>query len=108
MYAVIKSGGKQYLVREGDTIRVEKLDADEGDSLALGDVLMVSDGDSVTLGTPVVEGAGVTATVVRHGRGEKIKVIKFKRRKNYRRQAGHRQDYTLLSIDGIRVGKDAG
>ena len=105
MYAVIKSGGKQYLVREGDTIQVEKLDANQGDKVPLNEVLMVSDGDSLRVGTPVVNGASVAATVKAHGRGEKIRVIKFKRRKHYRRQQGHRQAYTLLSIDGIKPGK---
>ncbi len=101
MYAVIKTGGKQYKVQQGDTIRVEKLDASEGDSIKLDTVLMLTDGDKVTLGTPLVEGASVSATVTSQGRGEKIKIIKFKRRKQYRRQMGHRQAYTELAITGI-------
>jgi large subunit ribosomal protein L21 len=101
MYAVIKTGGKQYKVQEGDTIRVEKLDGSEGDNIKFDDVLMLTDGDKVTVGTPLVEGASVSATVKAQGRGKKIKIIKFKRRKNYRKQAGHRQAYTELAITGI-------
>ena len=101
MYAVIKTGGKQYKVQEGDTIRVEKLDGSEGDNIKLDDVLMLTDGDKVTVGTPLVEGASVSATVKAQGRGKKIRIIKFKRRKNYRKQAGHRQAYTELAITGI-------
>ncbi len=103
MYAVIKTGGKQYKVQEGDTIRVEKLEASEGDSIKLDSVLMLTDGDKVTVGTPLVEGASVSATVKAQGRGAKIKIIKFKRRKQYRKQAGHRQAYTELAITGISV-----
>ena len=101
MYAVIKSGGKQYKVAEGDTIQVEKLDAKDGAKIKITDVLMVADGENVTIGTPLVKGATVSAEVRAQGRGEKIKIIKFKRRKNYRRQAGHRQSYTELAITGI-------
>lgn len=101
MYAVIKTGGKQYKVQEGDTIRVEKLEGSEGDNIKLDTVLMLTDGDKVTVGTPLVEGASVSATVKSQGRGEKIKVIKFKRRKQYRKQMGHRQAYTELAITGI-------
>ncbi len=103
MYAVIKTGGKQYKVQEGDTIRVEKLDGKEGDKIKLGSVLMLADGDKVTLGTPEVKGASVTATVKSQGRGKKIKIIKFKRRKQYRKQMGHRQAYTELAITGIKA-----
>jgi large subunit ribosomal protein L21 len=101
MYAVIKTGGKQYKVQEGDTIRVEKLEGSEGDNIKLDTVLMLTDGDKVTVGTPLVEGASVSATVKSQGRGEKIKIIKFKRRKQYRKQMGHRQAYTELAITGI-------
>jgi large subunit ribosomal protein L21 len=101
MYAVIKTGGKQYKVQEGDTIRVEKLDGSEGDNIKLDNVLMLTDGDKVTVGTPLVEGASVSATVKAQGRGKKIKIIKFRRRKQYRKQAGHRQAYTELAITGI-------
>ena len=103
MYAVIKSGGKQYRVTEGDTIKVEKIEASEGDKITLDDVLMVADGDNVKVGTPRVEGATVSATVKSHGRGPKIRIIKMKRRKHYRRQAGHRQAYTELAITGIKA-----
>ena len=102
-YAIIQTGGKQYKVQEGDTIRVEKLDGSEGDNIKLDTVLMLTDGDKVTVGTPLVDGASVSATVKAQGRGKKIRIIKFKRRKNYRKQAGHRQAYTELSITGISV-----
>lgn len=101
MYAVIKSGGKQYRVTQGDTIKVEKLSAEEGADIKIEDVLLISDGDNVKVGTPLVAGAAVTATVKSHGRGPKIRIIKMKRRKHYRRQMGHRQDYTELAITGI-------
>lgn len=101
MYAVIKSGGKQYRVSQGDTLRVEKLAAEAGSSVDIDSVLMVADGDQVTFGTPYVEGGKVTATVKGHGRGDKISIVKFRRRKHYRRQMGHRQDYTELQITGI-------
>ncbi len=102
MYAVIQSGGKQYRVGVGDVIRVEKLDVPSGDSVDLNEVLMVSDGDDVKVGSPLLAGSSVTAKVKSHGRGEKIRVIKFRRRKHYRRTAGHRQDYTELEITGIK------
>ena len=101
MYAVIKSGGKQYKVQEGDTIRVEKINVEEGGEISLDDVLMVADGDDISVGAPVVTGATVAATVTSHGRGEKIKVVKFRRRKHHRKQMGHRQAYTELKITGI-------
>lgn len=101
MYAVIKSGGKQYKVKEGDTIRVEKIAANEGDTVNIEDVLMLADGEAVTVGTPKVDGAKVSATVKSHGRGPKVKIIKFKRRKHSRKQMGHRQAYTELAITGI-------
>ena len=103
MYAVIKSGGKQYKVREGDTIRVEKINAEEGGEISLDDVLMVADGENISVGTPVVDGASVAATVASHGRGAKIKVVKFRRRKHHRKQMGHRQAYTELKITGINT-----
>ncbi len=104
MYAVIKSGGKQYRVSQGDTLRVEKLAAEAGSSVDIDSVLMVADGDQVTVGTPYVEGGKVTATVKGHGRSDKILIVKFRRRKHYRRQMGHRQDYTELQITGIGAG----
>lgn len=104
MYAVIVTGGKQYRVAEGDTLKVEKLTADEGASVDFDKVLMVVDGDKVNIGAPFVSGGKVSATVERHGRGEKIKVVKFRRRKHYRKQMGHRQAYTQLKITGISAG----
>jgi len=103
MYAVIKSGGKQYKVAAGDRIRVEKLEAKAGDKIDIIDVLLVADGENVTVGKPLVPGAIVSAEVKEQGRGDKIRVIKFRRRKNYRRQIGHRQAYTELAITGIKA-----
>ena len=101
MYAVITTGGKQYRVAEGDTLRVEKLDAEEGSTVEFDTVLMVGEGEDVKIGTPVVEGARVSATVKGHGRGKKSEIIKFRRRKHHRKQMGHRQDYTEVQITGI-------
>ncbi len=101
MYAVIRSGGKQYTVKEGDLIRVERLDAPEGEKLSLDEVLLVADGEEVKVGTPRVAGAKVAAEVRAHGRGPKIRIIKHRRRKHYHRRAGHRQAYTELAITGI-------
>ena len=101
MYAVIQTGGKQYRVAEGDTLRVETLPVEEGGSVEIEKVLMVANGDDIKIGTPFVEGGKVTATVKAHGRGEKIKIIKFRRRKHSRSQMGHRQNYTELQITGI-------
>ena len=101
MYAVIKTGGKQYKVAEGDVIRVEKLDAEAGQDIKIEDVLMVENDGNVTVGTPLVAGAAVSAKVQAHGRGPKIKIVKFKRRKHSRKQMGHRQSYTELAITGI-------
>lgn len=101
MYAVIKTGGKQYKVAPGEKIKVELLPADVGAEVVLDQVLMVSEGESVRLGQPVVAGATVKATVVAHGRGEKISIFKMRRRKHYQKHQGHRQGYTELSIDSI-------
>jgi large subunit ribosomal protein L21 len=101
MYAVIKTGGKQYRVREGDTLRVEKLAGEAGAKVQFDQVLMVGEGDDVKVGTPFVSGTAVSATVVSQGRGDKIKVVKFKRRKNYLRQKGHRQAFTEVEITKI-------
>jgi large subunit ribosomal protein L21 len=103
MYAVINSGGKQYKVTEGEILRVEKLDANEGDKITIDRVLMVANGDDVKIGTPLVVGAKVSAEVKSHGRGPKVKIIKFKRRKHYRRQMGHRQAYTEIGITKIEA-----
>jgi large subunit ribosomal protein L21 len=101
MYAVIQTGGKQYKVALGDTVRVEKLSADEGAEIAFDQVLLIADGGNVQVGKPLLSGQKVSAHVVRHGRGPKIEVIKFRRRKHYRKQTGHRQDFTEVEITGI-------
>jgi large subunit ribosomal protein L21 len=101
MYAVVQTGGKQYRVTEGATLRVEKIKADEGAAVELDKVLMVGEGDSVKIGTPYVEGGKVTATVKSHGRGKKVKILKFRRRKHHMKRQGHRQWYTELEITGI-------
>lgn len=101
MYAVFKSGGKQHKVSTGDELLVELLDAEAGGTIDFDQVLMVRDDAGLRLGEPVVEGAKVTAEVLGHERGDKIRIIKFKRRKHYKRQAGHRQHYTRLKITGI-------
>lgn len=101
MYAVIKTGGKQYKVASGDVIRVEKLAGEAGERVALDQVLMIGDGNGATVGTPLIEGASVSAEVVAHAKGDKILVFKKKRRKGYRRTTGHRQDLTVLRITAI-------
>jgi len=101
MYAVIKTGGKQYRVSPGDVLKVESLKIAEGDSVDFDQVLMVGGDDDVTVGTPLVSGAIVSARVLSHGRGNKVKIIKFRRRKHHRRQAGHRQNYTELEITSV-------
>ena len=101
MYAVFKTGGKQYRAATGDVIKVEKIEAEKGSTVELDQVLMVGEGDDVKIGAPFLEGTKVTAKVVDHGRREKIKVIKFKRRKNHRKQMGHRQYFTQIEITGI-------
>ena len=101
MYALVRTGGKQYRVAKDDTILVERIAADEGAEVILDDVVMLGDGDKVTVGTPRVEGAAVSATVVSQTRGPKIIIFRRKRRKNHRRTQGHRQDLTLLKINAI-------
>ena len=101
MYALVRTGGKQYRVAKDDTILVERIAADEGAEVILDDVVMLGDGDKVTIGTPRVEGAAVSATVVSQTRGQKIIIFRRKRRKNHRRTQGHRQDLTLLKINAI-------
>ncbi len=100
MYAIIRTGGKQYRVSEGDTLRVEKVDGDVGSSIEIADVLMVG-GEKVSIGTPLVSGAKVSAQITAQDRSKRIIVFKMKRRKNYRRKRGHRQPYTELKITGI-------
>ncbi|NTS75825.1 50S ribosomal protein L21 [Catenovulum sp. SM1970] len=101
MYAVFQSGGKQHRVAEGQTLRLEKIEAEAGSTLEFDSVLLVSNGEDIKIGAPVVEGAKVTAEVVTHGRGEKIKIVKFRRRKHSRKQQGHRQWFTEVKITGI-------
>jgi len=101
MYAIIKTGGKQYRVSAGEKLQVEKLDAAVGSEVVLDQVLMVVDGENVTLGKPLVAGAAVKATVIGHQRGEKLKIYKMRRRKHFRKTLGHRQDYTQIQISGI-------
>ncbi|WP_043531581.1 50S ribosomal protein L21 [Litchfieldella xinjiangensis] len=101
MYAVIKSGGKQYRVQEGQTLKLEKLEVPTGDSLEFDQVLLVADGDDVKVGAPLVEGAKVAAEVVSHGRGDKVTIIKFRRRKHHMKRQGHRQWFTEVKITGI-------
>ncbi|MBF0470428.1 MAG: 50S ribosomal protein L21 [Gammaproteobacteria bacterium] len=101
MYAVVKTGGKQYRVSEGQVLRVEKLDAEVGASLELSDVLMVADGSEIKVGAPYVEGGKVSATVKAHGRDDKVMIVKFRRRKHHMKRQGHRQYFTELEITGI-------
>lgn len=101
MYAVIETGGKQYRVQPGETLRVESLEGETGDAVEFGRVLLISDDESVAVGRPLIEGAKVTGKIVEHGLGEKLTVYKFKRRKDYRRRNGHRQQFTAVVIDQV-------
>jgi len=101
MYAVFESGGKQHRVMEGETLKLEKLDVSTGDSIDFDKVLMVGEGADVKVGAPYLDSGKVTAEVVSHGRGRKVNIIKFKRRKHYRKQQGHRQWFTEVKITGI-------
>jgi large subunit ribosomal protein L21 len=101
MYAVIATGGKQYRVSEGAVVRVEKLDAAAGATVEFDRVLVVGEGTDVAIGKPFVAGARVTATVQSHGQGDKVRIVKFRRRKHYLRQKGHRQPYTEIKVTGI-------
>jgi len=103
MYAVIKTGGKQYKVSTGGKLKVETLPVEVGGEVEITDVLMVADGEDIKVGTPMLAGASVKATVLAHGRGEKILIFKMRRRKHYRKTQGHRQNYTEIRIDGISV-----
>ena len=104
MYAIIRSGDKQFRAEPGMTVKVPAIDAEVGDTVTFGEVLMAGDGDDIRVGAPVVDGAAVTGSVVSHGKGRKVIVFKWKRRKNYRRKQGHRQKYTEVRIDEIRLG----
>ena len=103
MYAVIKTGGKQFKVTEGDTLKVEKLSTEVGKALNLNSVLTLVDGDKVTIGTPMITGASIDATVISHGKRDKVKIFKMNRRKGYRKSQGHRQSFTEIKINKIAV-----
>lgn len=103
MYAVIRTGGKQYKVAAGGKLKVESLPNEVGSEIEIQDILMVSDGDKISIGAPTVAGASVKATVLSHGRGTKVIIFKMRRRKHYRKTQGHRQNYTEIRIDGITV-----
>ena len=104
MYAVVATGGKQYKVSSGDKIRVERIASEVGESIEVGDVLLIADDEKVTIGRPAVENAKVMAQVTGHGRGKKVTAAKYKKRKGYHRKVGHRQEYTELQISEIKVG----
>lgn len=103
MYAVIETGGKQYRVSSGEKLKVEQLAADIGSQITIDKVLMVADGDKISIGKPLVNGAKVQATVINHGRGEKVKIFKLRRRKHFKKQQGHRQNFTEIQVDQISV-----
>ena len=103
MYAVIKTGGKQYRVSSGEKLKVEQLAADIGSQVTIDQVLLVADGDKVSIGQPLVAGAKVEATVVNHGRADKVRIFKLRRRKHYKKQQGHRQNFTEIQVDKISV-----
>lgn len=102
MYAVIHTGGKQYRVQEGEVLRVEKLSAEAGSQIEFDRILLVGEGEALTIGHPFVEGGKVTATVRAHGKGDKVEIVKFRRRKHYMRRKGHRQLFTELEITAIQ------
>ncbi len=104
MYAVIQTGGKQYRVAPGSSLRVEKIEAETGASVELDKVLLVADGDDIKVGAPYVDGGKVTATVKSHGRASKVKIIKFRRRKHHMKKQGHRQFFTEIEVTGISAG----
>ena len=101
MYAVMVTGGKQYRVVQGEILKVEKLVAQEGETVQFDNLLMVADGDKLSVGKPMLTGASVKATIVSHGRGDKVRIFKMRRRKHYQKNQGHRQNYTEIRIDGI-------
>jgi large subunit ribosomal protein L21 len=101
MYAVIKTGGKQYRVSAGETLKIETVAGDVGSAIVLDKVLAVGEGDKISVGKPLLTGASVQATIVSHGRHDKVKIFKMKRRKHYQKRQGHRQNYTEIRIDGI-------
>jgi len=101
MYAVVKTGGKQYKVTQDEYLKVEKLDGNEGDTIELDQVLMIADGDKLKIGSPMLDGGKVTATILSHGRHKKVEIMKFRRRKHHQKRTGHRQYYTEIKITGI-------
>lgn len=101
MYAIVQTGGKQFQVAKGDILEIEKIDAQEGDQVSLDQVLLVRDGENLTIGQPVVENASVKAKVLAHDKAKKVLVFKFKKRKQYRRTNGHRQQFTRIRIEDI-------
>ncbi|SDJ59797.1 MULTISPECIES: 50S ribosomal protein L21 [Ferrimonas] len=103
MYAVFQSGGKQHRVSEGQTLRLEKLDVETGSTIEFDKVLLVANGEDVKVGVPYVDGSKIVAEVVTHGRGDKVKIVKFRRRKHHRKQMGHRQWFTEVKITGINA-----
>ncbi len=105
MYAVIKTGGRQFRVMEGERLRIEKLDAEVDSNITFDQVLMHGEGDDVVVGTPLVDGASVSAKVLGHGKRKKVRIIKFRRRKHSMKRQGHRQQYTEVEITGIAGGK---
>ena len=104
MYAVIESGGKQHRVEPGEVLRLEKLNVPEGETVSFDNVMMIGEGENIQIGTPFVNGGAVTAEVIAHGRGNKVTIIKMRRRKHYRRQSGHRQYFTEVKIKDISGG----
>jgi large subunit ribosomal protein L21 len=104
MYAIFRTGGKQFRAEQGMTLRIPSLAVEPGDSVTFDEIVLGSTGENVSVGAPLVDGAAVTAEVVRHGRGEKIVIFKHKRRKNYRRKQGHRQGFTEIRVNEVRLG----
>lgn len=105
MYAVVETGGKQYRVQEGDVIVVEKLDAEVGSKFVFENVLLLSDGETIKIGTPYVESCNVYGTVVEHGKGDKVIIFKYKSKKDYRKKQGHRQPYTMIKVEKVSARK---
>jgi len=101
MYAVVKTGGKQYRVTQDQYLKVEKLEGNEGDTIELDQVLMIADGDKLKIGSPMLDGGKVTATILSHGRHKKVEIMKFRRRKHHQKRTGHRQYYTEIKVTGI-------
>lgn len=103
-YAIFRAAGQQFRAQKGDVIRIPKVEGKEGSKITFGDVLLTNSGKKVRAGQPIVKGAAVTAEIVRHGRGEKIIVFRFKRRKNYRKKTGHREQFTEIKVTDVKVG----